>query len=341
MSKTLRLGLIGCGLLGRTHAACMTGIPGGRFAAYADASLQAAQTTLDEFGGDYATDDVQRLWDDADLDAVYICTQHDSHASLAIAAARAGKHIFIEKPLALTAADCESIAQAVRENGIRMMPGFKMRYYPLIRRAHEFIPTPQVMVMQMMDERWADHHWAQDPVQGGANVYSQGCHSTDIIRYLGGSEPVRLWATGGSLTHPGHPCIDQCIASIQLQNGHVVSWIQGDAGLGPFTSKFFIQLFGASASGEPGCSVQLHDRCRKAVFSAAGRTWTEERTEEEGFLLENQAFVQALLSDTEPEITAYDGIQATRIVLAADRAIRTGEVQILTSHGHLVRTERK
>jgi predicted dehydrogenase len=204
-----------------------------------------------------------------------------------------------------------------------MMPAFKMRYYPLVRLAHEFIPRPQVLVGQMMDERWADHLWAQDPVQGGGNVASQGCHSTDIIRYFAGSEPKMLWAAGGSLTHPGHPCLDQCVASIQFQNGHVASWIQGDAGLGPFTSKFFFQLFG------DGKSVQLYDRFKKATFSDGQRTWTEERDGEEGILLENREFVDALLHNREPELNVDDGIGATRLVLAAERAIRTGEVQYL------------
>jgi myo-inositol 2-dehydrogenase/D-chiro-inositol 1-dehydrogenase len=203
------------------------------------------------------------------------------------------------------------------------MPAFKMRYYPLIRKAHAFIPEPQVLVGQMMDNRWPDDAWAQDPIQGGANVHSQGCHTTDILRYLSGSEPRRIWAAGGALTHPGHPCLDQCVAAIQFANGHVGSWIQGDAAQGPFVSKFFFELFGE------GRSVQLYDRLKKATFFDGKKSWTEECAEEEGFQLENEAFLQALREGREPELTAHDGIQATRIVLAAEKAIRTGEVQEL------------
>jgi predicted dehydrogenase len=321
--KTISLGLIGCGGLGRVHAGCVSKIPGARFTAYADTVAAAAERALNDFGGDYATTDADRLFQDGSLDAVYICTHHDSHAALAIAAAQAGKHILIEKPLALTLEECEAVADAVARAGVTMMPAFKMRYYPLIRKAHAFIPEPQVLVGQMMDNRWGDTVWAQDPVKGGANVHSQGCHTTDIIRYLAGSEPLRVWAAGGMLTHPGHPCIDQCVASIQFANGHVAAWIQGDAAQGPFTSKFFFELFGN------GRSVQLYDRLKKATFFDGKETWTEERTEEEGFQLENEAFHQALQEGREPELSALDGIQATRLVLAADRAIRTGEVQTL------------
>ncbi len=321
----INLGLIGCGGLARAaHCTSIAKIADAQFLAYADINETAANSALQEFGGEYATTDVDRLFADPRLDAIYICTRHDSHARLAIAAAVAGKNIFIEKPLALTISECEAIADAVRASGVTLMPAFKMRYYPLVRKAHEFIPEPQVLVGQMMCGRWPDDSWAQDPVQGGANVHSQGCHTTDIIRYLSGSEPKTLWAAGGMLTHPGHPCIDQCVASIQFTNGHIGSWIQGDAGESPFTSKFFFELYGAD-----GRSVQLYDRLKKATFYDGKESWTEERPDEEGFFLENAEFIAALEQGRQPELTVHDGIQATRIVLAADRAIRTGEVQSL------------
>lgn len=319
----LNLALIGCGALGRVHARCVGSIRGARFLAYVDLNEAAAQQCLEEFGGEYATTDVGRVWADGRIGAVYIVTRHDSHASLAIAAAAAGKHILIEKPLALQLEACEAVAEAVARAGIWMMPAFKMRYYPLIRRAKEFLPQPQVLVGQMMDNRWGDDSWPQDPVQGGANVHSQGCHTTDLLRFLAGSEPRRVWAAGGTLTHPGHPCIDQCVACIEFANGHVASWVQGDAGLGQFTGKFFFELFG------DGRTVQLYDRLKQATFFDGKQTWSEQRDEEEGFQLENQAFVAAVNEGRAPELTVQDAIQATRIVLAADRAIRTGTVQFL------------
>src|SRR5690606_8514815 len=100
--KDLRFGLIGCGGLGGIDVTCLSKIDGASFVAYADVREEAAQARLDEFGGDYATADADKLLDDDSIDAIYICTQHDSHASLAIAAAKAGKHIMIEKPLALS-----------------------------------------------------------------------------------------------------------------------------------------------------------------------------------------------------------------------------------------------
>lgn len=322
-ARDLRFGLIGCGNLGAVHARCVSRVGGARFTAFADAAPAAAERLLAEHGGDYATADVARLLDDPALDAVYICTHHDSHAPLAIAAAQAGKHVLVEKPLSLSVEECRAVAAAVEESGVRLMPAFKMRYYPLLRKAREFVPEPQVIVGQMMDDRWPDDAWAQDPVRGGANVYSQGCHTTDVIRWMARSEPELLWAAGGAMTHPGHPRIDQCVASIRFASGAAASWIQGDAALGRMTGKFFLELFGG------GRSVQLYDRFKAATFYDGAREWSERVDQEEGFLLENREFITALRAGRAPELDATDGIQATRIVLAADRAIRTGELQWL------------
>ena len=242
--RELRFALIGCGQFGNAHASCIAQIAGARFVAYADVVPQAANDALKAYGGEYATTESDRIMADTDIDAVYIVTHHDSHAPLALAAAAAGKHIFIEKPLSLRLAECEAVARAVQDAGVWLMPAFKMRYYPLLQKARAFIDQPQVIVGQMMDRRWSDNAWAQDPIKGGANVHSQGCHTTDIIRWMARSEPELLWAAGGTLTHPGDPSVDQCVASIRFASGAVASWVQGDVALGQLTSKFFLQLFG-------------------------------------------------------------------------------------------------
>ena len=321
----LGFGLIGCGDVGRLHVACVKKIDGADFVAYADIDAQAAQSALRELGGRYATADVNELLCDKQIDAVYICTRNDSHPALAIAAARAGKHILVEKPLALTVEQCESVAAAVESAGMYLMPAFKMRYYPLIRKAREFIPHPQVMVAQTMDNPWREGAWQQDPVQGGGNVYSLGCHMTDLIRFLMGSEPAQVTAVGGSLTHPGHPCIDQCLASIKCANGHVAAWIQGDAGMGQFTGKHLVQLFGE------GKSVQIYKGLTEAAFFDGHRTSFEQSDEGpgHGYQLENQAFVSALLEGRAPEISVRDGVEATRLAAAAEESLRMGKIVYL------------
>jgi predicted dehydrogenase len=319
----LKFAMIGCGALAKIHVECVHRTGQERFVAFCDVVAAAAESLCHAADGLYATTDLGRVLSDANIAALYVCTRHDSHAPIAMAAARAGKHILIEKPLALTLAECQAVDQAVRAAGVHLMPAFKLRYYPLIQKARAFIPQPQMLVGQMMDNRWPDDYWAQDPIQGGANVLSQGCHMTDLLRHLAGSEPRRIWAVGGALTHPGHQCLDQCVAAIEFANGHAASWIQGDAALGQFTSKFFIGMHG------DGRSVQLHDRLKQGTFFDGSRTWTERIEEEEGFYWESVEFITALREGRAPQLSTHDGIQATRMVLAAADAVCTGQVQVL------------
>lgn len=123
---------------------------------------------------------------------IYVLTQHDSHADLCIKAAQAGKHVLVEKPMALTVEDCLRVGRAVKQHGITLMTGFKMRYYDLVLRAHEMMPRPLILTMQMLDNRWSADMWANDPIKGGGNVISQGCHSCDVLRFMAGSNPLEV-----------------------------------------------------------------------------------------------------------------------------------------------------
>lgn len=316
----INLGLIGCGGFGRYHAECISGIPDARFSAFADIEEKNAVGFRETFGGDYSTTCYEDIINDKQIDAVYICTRNDSHAEIAVAAARAGKHFLLEKPVALSLAACKHVANETEQAGVHAMAAFKYRFYSSIMEAHRFIPEPEIIVAQMMDRRWPDNSWAQDAVQGGGNVHSQGCHMTDILCYLANSTPVKLWASGGNFTHPGHPFIDQCAATLQFDNGRIASWIQGDIAEGKATGKVFLQLFGN------GKSVQLYDRCTRGIFSDGTRSWTKEY-EEDGIRRENEEFVNALMSGRAPRPGLDAGVMATRLVHLAEMSIRTGAVQ--------------
>jgi predicted dehydrogenase len=107
------------------------------------------------------------------------------------------------------------------------MTGFKMRYYPSVARAKEFIPSPLITMGQMMDARWPDDFWANDPLRGGGNVLSQGCHTMDLVCHLNGTKPVRIFAEGGNYTHRGRAIVDNIVATIRFDNGAVASVVQG------------------------------------------------------------------------------------------------------------------
>lgn len=321
---SLRAGLIGSGGLGKVHTDCLSQLDGMKMVAFCDVALDRAQALADQFDGEYATTDVDRLLQDDSLDAIYVCTQHDSHAELCVRAARAGKHVMVEKPLALTVEDCLAVRDAVQETGIKLMTAFKMRYYEMLLKAKELIPDPVAVTMQMMDNRWTNHPWANDPIKGGGNVLSQGCHSCDVLRFAAGKDPIDVYAAGGNYyTDTG--VVDNLTAVFRFRGDVAGSWVQGDCNCPPLTSKFFMQIF------SDGKSITLSDRLCTLTYSEQGKEPQVFTGVETGFLEENRAFIEAIQQDKRPPIDHIDGLYATLMPLQAFASLKSGKPEPIAS----------
>ena len=309
MHSPLQVAVIGCGSMGETHAACLARIDGVRLRAFCDVHAARAALLAQKYPGAYDTDDPGRIFSDGAVDAVYVCTYHDTHGALAIRAAEAHKHVMMEKPLALTLRECHAIGEAVEKHGIRFMTGFKMRYYPSVARARRFIPSPHITIGQLMDARWPDDFWANDPVKGGGNVLSQGCHAMDLVCHLNAARPVRIFAEGGNFTHPALGIVDAIVATIRFDNGAVATVAIGDAGMTPYVSKFSFQI----ADGKK--TAHLRDRLKTVTLFDGESTTESVDPDEYGFAEENNDFVRSLIAGTPPPITHTDGLRATHLIL--------------------------
>ncbi|MDF2716806.1 MAG: oxidoreductase domain protein [Paenibacillus sp.] len=324
MMSTIKVGIIGCGNLGKTHAKCIAELEGMEIAAYCDVFEQSAQAMLEQFGGQYATSDTDRFFNDPSLDAIYVTTQHDTHAEYCIRALDAGKHVLVEKPLAMTKEDCLLIGEAVIRSGKKLFTAFKMRYYELLWKAKELIPQPVVVTMQMMDNRWGNTAWPNDPVRGGGNVLSQGCHSADILRFVAGGEPIEVYAAGGNYYQPTG-VVDNMVAVFRFDNGAAGNLVQGDCNCPPFTSKFFMQLFAENKA------ITINDRLTTLTYTEAGKGTQVFNGTESGFLEENKAFLRCLQEDTPAPIDHVDGLYATLMVLQAFESLRSGKPEPIKS----------
>jgi predicted dehydrogenase/threonine dehydrogenase-like Zn-dependent dehydrogenase len=148
-------------------------------------------------GFSYATSDTRALLADSEINTVVIATRHNSHASLTCAALEAGKHVFVEKPLAINLAELESVEQAhAKATGI-LMVGFNRRFAPHIqtmKRALTVTREPKSIVMVMNAGAIPHDHWTQDPVAGGGRIIGEACHYIDLMRYLAGHPIVSVQA---------------------------------------------------------------------------------------------------------------------------------------------------
>lgn len=320
MPAMTKIGIIGCGEMGRTHARCIAALGLGKISALCDTDESYARSLAEFAPGAYTTTQSDRLIRDDSIDTVYICTHNESHAGLGIAAAHAGKHIMMEKPVAMTLRECSDLTDAVDHSGVRFMTAFKLRYYPSVGRVRAFMPHPFLCIAQMIDERWPDSFWGNDTLRGGGNVLSQGCHAVDLMCHLLDETPVSIYAHGGNLHHPGLAITDLLTATVSFANGASGSIVIGDAGRTPFLSKLSFQVMDGIRT------AHLHDRLRQVHFWDGTKEHKHIDSEEMGFLEENREFLTALSDSRQPSASLADGIRATVILLRAQESLKSGQV---------------
>ena len=173
-------------------------------------------------------DDVGDLLGHPDVDAVSICTPHERHAEETIAAARAGKHCLIEKPVATTLADLHAMDAAVRDAGVITVCGFVLRYNPMVEAAHAMVRQGLLGdVLYVQADYWhnpeqSGYPGAEDHVRrmDVSAMLGGGCHAVDLARYLMGSDVVQASAVETAAT-PGAPFPPMQTAVLSFANGRI------------------------------------------------------------------------------------------------------------------------
>jgi predicted dehydrogenase len=323
--RIIRAAIIGCGSYGAQHAQFLSSYAGVELRAVADIAGDRAQDFAQKYGAGYATDDVAKVLADPEIDAVWICTQHHTHAPLAEQAASAGKNFFLEKPLALTLEDCDRIVTAVEHSGVVAASGFKLRFFPAVVAAKAFLTKPTLTVAQVIDDHWPSDFWANDPVQGGGNVLSQGCHMIDTVLHLHPTAAVRVYAAGGNLHHPTRDIVDTASITLTFADGAVATVAVGDCGVPPHSSKFALQ----QSDGKRSCS--LYNRLNSIMTREDGQVTEHPAWPEEGAAVIDTAFISALAEGKSSPVTVQSARRTTTVVLAAIESIKTGQAVDLTS----------
>jgi predicted dehydrogenase/threonine dehydrogenase-like Zn-dependent dehydrogenase len=171
-----------------------------------------------KFGFAEATSDLDALFARPDVDAVVIATRHDSHARFVCQALAAGKHVFVEKPLARNEQELEAIETATQAARGLLMVGFNRRFAPHIVKAAQLlqrIAQPRAIVITVNAGPVPPEHWTQDAQAGGGRIVGEACHFLDLARFLAGA-PMEEMETTKINT-------DTLTASLRYQNGSAAS----------------------------------------------------------------------------------------------------------------------
>lgn len=149
-----------------------------------------------KFGMEVSTTDGNELWNDREIDTVYITTRHNAHAAQVVKALDAGKNVYVEKPLCLTEDEMCAVQEAFERNrgrgdNSRLMVGFNRRFSPHIREIKkrlDTVPEAKSFIMTVNAGAIPANHWTQDPKVGGGRLLGEGCHFVDLLRFLAGCE---------------------------------------------------------------------------------------------------------------------------------------------------------
>jgi predicted dehydrogenase len=193
-----RLGVIGAGDYASGVLIPAFASSSAKFVAVASSTGVSGVYAGKKFGFERTTTDTDSIFEASDINAIVIATRHDTHASLVCRAIEAGKHVFVEKPLALTEAQLNEVEAArarAMERGFSpvVMVGFNRRFAPHTAKIKELlsgISVPKAMIMTVNAGAVSPDHWTLDPEMGGGRIIGEGCHFVDLLRFVANSAIV-------------------------------------------------------------------------------------------------------------------------------------------------------
>jgi predicted dehydrogenase len=184
-----------------------------------------AKALGEKYGFETCASEADGVIADDQTDCVFILTRHDTHASLAAAALERGKHVFVEKPLALNHQELERVIEAQQRSGGRhVMVGFNRRYAPLALRMKDFVgqrAQPAFLIYRANVGYRPPEHWLHDPVQGGGVILGEACHHIDFCNWLLGGVPTRVEARALAGTGAGMIPEDNVQISLSYADGSI------------------------------------------------------------------------------------------------------------------------
>jgi len=194
--------------------------------AIATNSGTTAKRVAEKFGFESCTSAAQELIERDDINTIFIATRHDSHARYVAGALRAGKRVFVEKPVAMSEDELLEIEAAYREAAERhgspaLMVGFNRRFSEVVRAAKKGIGGgPLSMVYRVNAGAIPASHWIQDPLAGGGRIIGEACHFLDLMTFFCGALPVRVYAS--AIPNPQHSP-DVVAINVEFADGSVGS----------------------------------------------------------------------------------------------------------------------
>jgi predicted dehydrogenase len=344
--KPIGIGIIGCGLAGSLHATSYSSYTDPskvKLIAACDANENAAKSMASEFKMDAYYTDVQKLLERKDIDAVSICLPHFLHADVTVAAAKAGKHVLCEKPMAITLEGCDRMIKAAKEAGVKLM----------IAENHRFLPA-HTIIKQLVNEgrigeiflarafegvdgymslsKKNSWHFTWDKA-GGGTLMDAGVHRCAVLRWLLGDVAfIRACWLEKQMIKLEDREEDNAMMLMKFKSGAMAEVVVSDTVVSPPSNR--LELYGTE-----GTILEDHSWQKPVmVYSTKQGPWNHEwgtlEVEHEpypgyyeiSFRNEVQHFIDCILEDKEPQMSGNDGKAAIEMILMGYLCAKTGKV---------------
>ena len=318
MAEQLNVAIIGCGGISGAHIPNILKTPGIRLVATMDVVEEdvrsdgrriGARVRAEEGNADYYTTDLDRILSDPDIDAVLICSTHDTHADITIKACAAGKHIFVEKPPAMTLDEARRVQKAVHESGVQLMSGWWFKHSPVTKRLREVIRQPYYTLFTCR----VSYEKPNDPEgpYGRDGILDNSGYNLHWIWHVMRSQPVEILAMG----YDGQPTNTSTII-IRFANGGIGTSVFSTVGSGGVLPKHYAEVLAGQVSA---ATVRFGN----LVFQGTDEAGIEQNEYHNGFDGEMGMFARLCLEGGPSPMDAWEACVPTLIFEKAIESMRT------------------
>ena len=337
MNRTpkIRVGVIGTGRIGRLHIGHLAqDIPEADLVALCSLDRPSMDSLAKQFNVPQTTEDYTELLTDPQIDAVLITSATNTHVEISQAAAKAGKHIFCEKPIALDLEQIDETLAIVEKAGVKFQVGFQRRFDASFMRVREAVASGEIGAPHIM--RITSRDPAPPPIEyievSGGIFLDMTIHDFDMARYLIGDEVVEIYATGGVRVDPqiGEAGdIDTAVITLQFKNGVIATIDNSREATYGYDQR--VEVFGSK-----GMVTVANPLTDTVTFSGSKETraalpphFFVERYKP-AYLSELQAFFACIQEGTAPPVTGEDGRAPVVMGLAALKSLRENRPVLLS-----------
>ena len=324
--KKVRIGIIGAGRIGRVHAQSIsTGIPQAEIAAISDPFIEGAKNAAESFGIPKIYADYHEILNDPAIDAVLICSPTNTHADIAMEAARTGKHIFCEKPIDTTISKILDTKKVIKETGVKMQIGFNRRFDHNFRRIRSLteegkLGDVQIIKITSRDPEPPSPEYARN---SGGMFLDMTIHDFDMACFQADSEVTEVFAVGAVTVDPEigkAGDIDTAIITLRFANGAI--GVIDNCRKAVYGYDQRVEVFGTkgSAAAENDTETTVKISTKDSVCSDKPLYFFLERYMQ-SFRDEMRAFIDAVQNDKKVPVSIDDGLRPIKIAIAAKKSM--------------------